>query len=432
MSLKLLAMFTARGELLMRNKRFFIGLMAALAIFTVTLFVTSTWAAAQEQVLHSFGNGTDGVRPSAGLIFDAAGNLYGTTSEGGAYGAGMVFELTPQAGGGWTEKVLHSFKFFSVTDGVQPDAGLIFDAAGNLYGTTTSGGAYNNGTVFELTRSPHAVGGGWTLTLLHSFGNSTDGSAPSAGLIFDAAGNLYGTTSEGGTYGAGTVFELTPAGGGWTEQVLHSFNNDGADGVSPSAGLIRDAAGNLYGTTYAGGTDAIGTVFELIPMPSGSWTEKVLHSFTYSGTDGAYPTGLIIDAAGNLYGTTAGGGTYTSGTVFELTRSPHAVGGGWTLKVLHSFGNVTDGINPDSGLIFDGAGNLYGTTIGGPAYNNGTVFELTPEVGGGWTEQLVYAFSIDDGANPIAGLIFDAAGNLYGTTMEGGAYGFGTVFEITP
>ncbi len=422
----------------MRGKRFFIGSIAILAIFAVTLFVTSTYAAAQEQeeVLYSFGGGTDGLQPGAGLIWDAAGNLYGTTPSGGPYGGGIVFELTPAAGGGWTEKVLHNFNPFSSTDGAEPSAGLIFDAAGNLYGTTTYGGTYNNGTVFELTRSPHAVGGGWTLKLLHSFGNGTDGVNPTAGLIFDGAGNLYSTTAAGGAYNWGTVFELTPAAGGtWTEKVLHNFNYNGTDGDNPRASLIIDAAGNLYGTTFWGGTDDIGTVFELVPMPGGSWTERVLHSFTYSGTDGAYPyAGLIFDAAGNLYGTTSEGGispgSTGAGAVFELTRSPHAVGGGWTEKVLYSFLHDTDGCYPSAGLIFDAAGNLYGTTPGcGGPYNLGTVFELTPQGGGGWTMQWVYAFTTG-GACPEAGLIFDAAGNLYGTTVEGGTYNMGTVFEI--
>src|ERR1019366_6634594 len=231
----------------MQGKTLSIGLRAVLAIIAATLFVTSTWAAAQEQVLHSFGNGTDGNDPLGGLIFDASGNLYGTTLGGGTYGGGTVFELTPAGGGSWTETVLHNFDS-NGTDGFTPYAGLIFDSAGNLYGTTRWGGTYGGGTVFELTT---AAGGGWTEQVLHSFDhNYTDGYYPQAGLIFDAAGNLYGTTSQGGTYVYwGTVFELTPAAGGdWTETVLHNFNQNGTDGYYPEAGLIFDAAGNLYGT----------------------------------------------------------------------------------------------------------------------------------------------------------------------------------------
>jgi uncharacterized repeat protein (TIGR03803 family) len=413
----------------MRGKRLSIGLRAALAIFTATLFVTSTWAAAQERVLHSFNlNGADGYYPSAGLIFDAAGNLYGTTRVG-TDSYGTVFELTPAAGGGWTETVLHNFGYG--TDGATPYAGLIFDAAGNLYGTTQYGGTYGVGTVFELTP---AAGGGWTETVLHNFGNGADGSTPFAGLIFDAAGNLYGTTYQGGTYLYGTVFELTPAGGGsWTEKVLHNFGN-GTDGAAPYAGLIFDAAGNLYGTTYQGGTySSSGTVFELTPAAGGGWTETVLHNFNYNGTDGNYPyAGLIFDAAGNLYGTTYQGGTYFYGTVFELTPT---AGGGWTEKVLYSFNNNgADGYYPQAGLILDAAGNLYGTTSYGGTYSYGTVFELTPTAGGGWTEKVLHNFNYNgtDGNYPYAGLIFDAAGNLYGTTYQGGTYGYGTVFEFTP
>ena len=319
-------------------------------------------------MLHSF-NGTDGAWPQTSLIFDAAGNLYGTTHHGGVSGQGTVFELTPTGGGGWTEKVLYNFG--KGTDGAAPEAGLIFDAAGNLYGTTTFGVSHDRyGTVFEL--SPTA-GGNWTEKVLHSFGSGADGTYPMAGLVFDTSGNLYGTCSQGGAYGGwGIVFQLTPqAGGGWGEQVLHNFS-DYSDGSTPYAGLIIDVSGNLYGTTSSGGDYYEGTVFELSHTAGGGWTHQVLHSFNY--TDGGTPqAGLTFDAAGNLYGT-AGGGYYGYGTVFELTPT---AGGGWTEQVLHSF-NGTDGAGPQAGLIFDADGNLYGTTAGGGTYNDGTVFELTP------------------------------------------------------
>src|ERR1017187_5420046 len=415
----------------MQGKTLSIGLRAVLAIIAATLFVTSTWATAQEKVLHNFNNnGTEGYEPLAGLIFDAAGNLHGTTYVGGSYGYGTAFELTPAGGGTWNEKVLYSFA--SGSTAFYLTSGLIFDGAGNLYGTTLGG---QGGSVFELTPT---AGGGWTEKVLHSFGNGTDGEDPQAGLIFDAAGNLYGTTIAGGTYGGGTAFELTPAaGGGWTEQVLLNF--DGTDGQHPYGALIFDAAGNLYGTTSYGGTYDYGTVFELTPAAGGGWTETVLHNFNDNGTDGYWPyAGLIFDAVGNLYGTTYGGGVYTSctngsflgcGTVFELTPT---AGGGWTEKVLHSFGNGTDGEDPQAGLIFDAAGNLYGTTIAGGTYGGGTAFELTPAAGGGWTEQVLLNFDGTDGQHPYGALIFDAAGNLYGTTSYGGTYDYGTVFELTP
>jgi uncharacterized repeat protein (TIGR03803 family) len=440
----------------MQVDRFSLGLRTALTTLALVLFATSTWAADHEKVLHSFYSA--GYNPTGNLIMDAAGNLFGEASRGGIYDRGIVFELTPREGGGWTEHVLYSFG--SGTDGAYPGGGLIMDGAGNFYGTTNQGGIHQTcyeetscGTVFEL--SPRE-GGGWTEQVLHSFGGGTDGVYPEAGLIMDGAGNLYGTTYQGGIhqtcYGnttCGTVFELSPReGGGWTEQVLHSFA-DGTDGAYPTGSLITDTAGNLYGTTPWGGIHCdpygCGTVFELSPREGGGWTERLLHSFG-EGNDGIGPAaGLIFDAAGNLYGTTSGGGIHSfcdegtcGGTAFEL--SPRD-GGGWTEKVLHSFGEE-DGSNPASGLIFDSAGNLYGTTpYGGihPACGTdtacGTAFELMPREGGGWTEKTLHSFGFhgdDDGNTPFDALIMDRAGNLYGTTGLGGIYGSGTVFEITP
>jgi uncharacterized repeat protein (TIGR03803 family) len=246
-------------------------------------------------------------------------------------------------------------------------------------------------------------------------------------LIFDAAGNLYGTTSAGGTYGYGTVYELTPkVGGGWAETILHSFNDDGSDGFSPfHASLILDGLGNLYGTTYFGGTYGRGTVFELTPATGGIWTETVPHSFSFTwgegGGDGIYPeAGLTLDSAGNLYGTTLKGGAHypnEEGTVFELT--PEA-GGGWVEHILHSFGGV-DGWNPAAALIFDSEGNLYGTTLSFGRDGGGTVFELTPQAGGGWTETLLQTFSYNgsDGFFP-SDLVFGSEGKLCGMTNVGG------------
>jgi uncharacterized repeat protein (TIGR03803 family) len=413
----------------MRGKRLSIVSRTTLAILTLAVIVTGT-AAGQEKVLHSFNNdGKDGTKPVAGLVFDSRGRLYGTTAEGGAYGYyGTVFELTPTAGGSWTEKVLHSFND-NGKDGYNPYAGLIFDASGNLYGTTGYGGAYGYGTVFELT---HSAGIGWTEKVLHSFNdNGTDGRNPVAGLVFDAAGNLYGTTYRGGAHGYGTAFELTPTGSGsWTETVLHNFNYDGKDGYFPGASLIVDASGNLYGTTEYGGLYSYGTVFELTPTAGGSWMETVLHNFGYI-PDGSIPyAGLIVDASGNLYGTTYAGGVYGYGTAFELTPTG---GGSWTETVLYNFdNNGGDGASPPARLIFDSAGNLYSAGEFGGAYSYGTVFELTPTVGGSWAEKVLHSFNLNgkDGINPSAGLVLDSAGNLYSTTVGGGAYDYGTVFEI--
>ena len=421
-----------------------------IAIMAVALF--GLWApvvAAQESVIYSFVYATsDGLEPIAGLTPDGAGNFYGTTVYGGSVGSpynfdGTVYELSPVSGGGWTEKVLFSFGTYT-GDGTQPYGGVIFDSKGNLYGTTTAGGANGQGAVFEL--SP-GTGGVWTEQIIYSFkGGTTDGALPKRGnLVIDSKGNLYGTTFNGGPNGAspydGTVFELSPGTGGtWTEKIIHNFGASG-DGANPVSGLTLDAAGNLYGTTDAGGAFNYGTVYELSPGTGGTWTEAVLHSFDLNGVDGANPlAGVIIDAEGNLYGNTQIGGSYGNGnhlgTVYELSK----VGGVWTEQVLYSFtGNGapgTDGLTPVGNLVFDAAGNIYGTTAYGGVEisSEGTVYELS-RAGGTWTEKVLYEFSAaqSDGHNPESSLIFDAAGNLYGTTTTGGTNSFGqygTVFEI--
>jgi len=406
-------------------------------------------AAAQEEVIYGFSGSPDGSSPFAGLISDAKGNLYGTTSSGGAVGApydiyGTVFELTPGPGGTWTEKVLHSFGVTS-TDGIEPYAGLVFDAAGNLYGTTSLGGANNDGTVFELTP---ASGGTWTEKVLYSFGaTSTDASQPKRGsLIFDAKGNLYGTTkfggpnevdNGGGVSTGGTVFELSPGTSGtWKEKVIYNFGASATDGANPIGGVVMDAKGNLYGTTPYGGASNSGAVFELTPTSSGGWTEVILHSFVLNGTDGTLPAASpILDAKGNLYGTTYGGGSNQYyggfGVVYELSSSSSGV---WTEQILHSFDAVTtDGDYPYNSLVFDAAGNLYGTCSSG-LYGYGIVFQLVPASSGPWTENVLHFFQPNpDGQDPYSSLLFDTQGNLYGTTSTGGPNGSGvagTVFEI--
>jgi uncharacterized repeat protein (TIGR03803 family) len=439
---------------LTRNQ-LFQRLRASFAIFTLTLLVTTSWAATEE-VVHKF-TGKDGAAPRGGVIWDAAGNLYGTTEDGGnascQYGCGTVFELTPKAGGGWTEKVLYRFTH-SQKDGHYPEAGLVFDSSGNLYGTTGNGGGgtcqSGCGTVFELT--PDA-GGGWTEKVLHRFSNNgKDGYWPRANLIGDASGNLYGTTTGGGsqscTDGCGTVFELTPkAGGGWTEKVLHRFSNNGKDGYYCYGSLIFDSSGSLYGTTAGGGNTTCqygcGTVFKLTPKADGKWTENVLYRFENNGRDAQGPeAGVIFDATGNLYGTSPGGGAFGYGTVFELKRNAHGV---WADKVLFSFCSdypwCTDGGGSLASVVFDSTGNLYGTTVYGGSrqceLGCGVVFELIPNTSGGWSEKVLYMFGTNnrnyDGMEPLAGLILDAAGKLYGTTFNGGYNpGDGMVFEIKP
>jgi uncharacterized repeat protein (TIGR03803 family) len=387
-----------------------------------------------EQVLYSFSLG-DESQPSAALIMDSSGNLYGTTYGllEGAYGT--VFKLAPIGSGGYIETTLHHFTGGS--DGGGPLGSLIMDSAGNLYGTTTGGGGSNGGTVFKL--APDGSGG-YTESILYSFLKGNDGAEPYAGLIMDSAGNFYGTTLLGGSGGVGTAFKLAPNGsGGYTESVLYSFTGSN-DGAGPRAGLTLDAAGNLYGTTHdGGGASNLGVVFKLAPNGSG-YTESILHSFA-GVHDGNHPTAsLIIDSSGNLYGTTGEvvESDVNMGTVFKLAPNGS---GGYTESVLHDFTAIfpqSDGINPAGGLIMDSAGNLYGTTSYGT--NNpeqtdltyGTVFKLTPDGTGGYTESLLYNFlSGSDGAAPTAGLIMDTAGNLYGTTAGGGASNEGTVFKIS-
>jgi len=434
-----------------------------LALAVTNLSAHGQAFAAYESLLWSFDDtyevepfGPDPGLPYAGLFMDASGNLYGTTAGGGAWGKGTAFELSPPsaAGGGWTESIL--WDFGNGTDGVGPYAGLIMDKSGNLYGTTWNGGTNGNGvgtggTVFKLT-PPSSSGGNWTESILWNFangsdGNGTDGFEPYAGLIMDNGGNLYGTTKCGGTYGysvphcPGTVFELMPpatSGGNWSESILWSFN--GSDGDYPLASLIMDKSGDLYGTTNGGGLYGEGTVFELTPPSTsgGDWTESVLWNFG-NGTDGEYPlASLIMDTDGNLYGTTLVGGAHgNNGTVFELTP-PSTSGEHWTESILWGFGNSSDGVHPYAGLIMDNSANLYGTTGGGGAWGNGTVFELTPPStrGENWSESLLWNFANgSDGVHPYAGLIMDNSGNLYGTTSGGGTAspsGAGTVFEISP
>jgi uncharacterized repeat protein (TIGR03803 family) len=344
--------------------------------------------------------------------------------------------ITSSRAAAQTETVLHSF---SSSEGISPALGLIFDSAGNLYGVAAEGGGSNAGTIFELMPS----GSSWTEKTLYKFKGSTDGAEPVGSLIFDKSGNLYGTTKLGGTNGVGTAFELSLSGGTWTKKILHNFGGS-KDGQFPTGALVLDVSGNLYGTTEGGGSNGNGqensggTAYRLA-QTSGTWTETVIHSFG-SGTDGAVPrANLILDTAGNLYGTTIQGGANTWGTVFEV--SPGS-GGGWTEKILYSFNPVaifTDGAQPVAGLIFDKLGNLYGTTTFGGELGGGTVFELSPKSGGTWTEAVLFAFEqpFYQPSAPYAGLVFDTAGNLYGATLRGSGPTNqtrfdGTVFKLTP
>jgi uncharacterized repeat protein (TIGR03803 family) len=366
--------------------------------------------AGRYQVLHTFSGQPDGADPWAALIEDGAGNLYGTTLAGGANKWGTVFKIAP----GGTETVLYNFcSRRNCSDGQLPHDGLIMDKAGNLYGTATYGGdAEGQGVVFRL--APDG-----TETILYSFkGSPNDGQYPYGGLLMDKTGNFYGTTVAGGPDNDGTIFKLAPDG---TETVLHSFTNSSSDGNEPMGSLVSDKDGNLYGTTSLGGSDDLGTVFEL--APDGTFT--LLHSFTDSSGDGADANpGLIMDRAGNLYGSTWGGGANSRGIVFKLAPDG-------TETILHSFPDASgDGQDPVGGLVMDKAGDLYGSTFWGGANNDGAVFKLTPA----GTAAILHSFcqepNCNNGAWPEAGPILDKAGNLYGSTTESGEFGNGTLFRL--
>jgi len=378
----------------------------ALASMLVT---TQSLPAQTFTVLYSFKGVPDAANPMAGLVMDGSGNLYGTTSAGGASNNGTVFKLNITG-----EAVLYSFCARSnCADGASPVAGLHRDKAGILYGTTSGGGTSGQGLVFKLNAHDKE-------TVLHTFaGNLKDGAFPVAGVISDTASNLYGSTSSGGIYGDGIVFKLTKTG---KETVLYDFTG-GVDGGNPQYGsLLRDAAGNLYGTTSTGGSfscggsDGCGTVFKF-----GKGNETVFLNF--NGGDGATPyAGLIQDTVGNLYGTTLLGGASGAGVAFKLDPSGKET-------MLHTFTGGSDGALPYAGLVRDTTGNLYGTTYAGGASGWGVVFKLDPS----GTETVLYSFTGGaDGGSPYGDLIIDATGNLYGTTSVGGASNFGVVFKVTP
>ena len=403
----------------------------ALAIMFVLTVVASQAAPAQTfNVIHTFTGGQGGKNPFAGLTVDAAGNLYGTATDGGL-GYGTAYTLR-HSGAGWVFDPLYSFAGGS--DGAYPQARVIIGQNGTLYGTTVIGGQACSsgtcGTVFNLRPSAFpcrsAICPGME-TVLYRFMGGDDGADPKYGdLIFDQ-GNIYGTTPEGGSHGYGTVYELTPSG---TESVLYSFAGfvGGHDGGHPYGGVVRDNVGRLYGTTHEGGTLNAGTVFELTPSEMG-WTEEVIYSFQRSGSGLVPYAGLIVDQSGNLYGATTttdffGGG---GGTVFELSPSD----GSWTYTVLYSFtGNANCG--PRANLAMDPAGNLYGTTYCDGANNYGSVFKLTPTLNPPWTYISLHDFTNgSDGELPISNVLIHPNGKLYGTAI-GGDQGSGVVWEITP
>lgn len=389
--------FLPQGRLTIKATAF----LLALAGLFYPLIAVQPATARSFKVLHSFKGKKDGAHADAGLVQNSQGNLYGTTSGDNESHFGTVYKLDSAN----VETVLHNFTDHK--DGGIPFCDLVLDDGGNIYGTTSAGGRHNQGTVFKIS-------GGGLETVLYNFTGGSDGGVPDAGVIRDSVDNFYGTTSAGGASGGGVVFKLDSTG---KETVLYRFTG-GADGSLPAAPLIQDASGNLYGTTAEGGNSGAGVIFKL----DTAGKETVLYSFT-GGKDGAFPlAGLVRDSAGNLYGTALEGGRTNNGTVFKL-----AAGG--KFAVLYGFKAAPDGAFPHGGLVRDQAGNFYGTTLEGGKSGLGTVFMLSKT----GKETILHNFAgTNDGEDPLSTLFRDSAGNLYGATDSGGKYGWGTVFKLTP
>jgi uncharacterized repeat protein (TIGR03803 family) len=396
----------------------------------ISLLAGVAWAATSTQVIYSFAGDADGEYTDTDLVLDSAGNIYGTTVLGGAFGTGSVFELSP-SGNTWTHTVLYSFT--GQSDGGQPYKGVTLDAQGNLYGTAVVGGHFGAcpedgcGVVYKLTN----LNGTWTQSVIHYF-NGNDGYGPGAGLSFDAAGNLYGMTPTGGPNAAGVIYQLRPQpDGSWKLQLIHSFTG-GNDGASASAGrLLVDASSNIYGVATAGGANGAGTAFRLTKSQSGQWNFTVLYAFK-GQPDAGFPYGaLSADPEGNLYGTTYYDGANDLGSVYQLSPGP---GGKWRERVLYSFKGGSDGSSSISNLVIDSKGALYGTASeGGAGCSCGTIFKVFKGVSGTWKEVVVYRFQgVPDAGFAYNGMVADGAGNYYGATVHGGLSDEGAVYKFIP
>lgn len=417
---------TTAGLLPRPAQRCWLGTLAALAIVLVLTCVATQAAQAETfNVIYTFTGQNDGANPYAGVTIDAMGNLYGTTTVGGSAGHGAVFELM-RSGSSWIITPLYSFA--GGNDGAQPRARVVMGPDGALYGTTFVGGGagcggQGCGTVFRM-RAPT-----WKETVLYRFTGGTDGGLPLGDLVVDKGGNIYGTTQVGGVphscgnVGCGVVFKLSHFAILWRESTIYQFNG-GSDGQIPNGGVVLDHSGDLYGTTFGGGSSNFGTVFQLTPSGSG-WTHKVIYNFLNQG-DGKMPNSAVtFDASGNLYGSTIFGGRGNGGTAFELKPS----GGSWTFSVVYG---LTGNAGPFGNLGLDAAGNLYGTTLQDGFHVVGSGFTLTPS-DGGWTYTSLHDFTGgNDGKLPQSNLTFDSSGNMYGTASYGGANGYGVVFQIAP
>jgi uncharacterized repeat protein (TIGR03803 family) len=404
-----------------------IRIKIAAPIFVIA-FSLLTATATTTDVIFSFEE-DNGEYADTDLETDNAGNIYGTTVLGGEFGGGTVFQLRPTSNG-WEHTVLYSFT--GGADGGEPYKGVTIDRKGNLYGTAVTGGSGGCeggcGVVYKLSKS----GGTWNQTIIHAFTGGDDGSGPGARVTVDRSGTVYGMTPTGGANGVGTIYKIRPHAGSWDFQVIHAFTG-GADGAAGSAGRMLLLDGRLYGAATAGGVHGSGVVFELTPPvsaagKSGEWSFRTLYSF-HGQPDGSFPYGALLSASGKIYGTTYYGGANGIGAAYEL--SPRSVGE-WDERVIYSFQPGSDGNSPISNLVRDTAGNLYGTTSEG-GLGTGTIFKLAPSGGGQWTESVVHPFEgPPDGGFSYNGMVVDQFGNFYGATVHGGTDDDGCVYQFTP
>lgn len=412
----------------MRNRQFVQFVKGILAISAVlAVLASAAVAAGTPQIIYSLAGENDGEYTDTDLVVDSAGNLYGTSVQGGASGGGTVFQLSP-SGTGWTHSVLYSFT--GGTDGGEPYKGVTLDSDGNLYGTAVTGGGGfcegGCGVAYKLTH----VGATWTQTVIHTFTGGNDGSGPGSGLTLDKYGNVYGMTPTGGAYGLGVIFRLRQQPGGvWKLKVLHTFTG-GDDGATGSAGRLLLRAGTFYGAATVGGANGQGTVFSLKHIP-GEWQFKTLYSFKGQPDAGFPYGGLTLDQSGNLYGTTYYDGANDFGSVYQLAPQPDGV---WSERVLYSFKGGKDGLGSISNLVLARNGALYGTTSeGGSGCSCGTIFRLTSDGQGIWKETVVYRFQgSPDAAFAYNGMVSDSAGNLYGATVHGGTENDGAIYKFKP
>ena len=388
--------------------------------------ITTLVHAASLNVIYSFEGGADGEYTDTDLVRDAGGNLYGTSVQGGAHAGGTVWQLHPNGDGTWTHTVLYNFT--GGTDGAEPYKGVTLDAAGNLYGTAVTGGGGacegGCGVAYKLTNN----GGTWTQSVIHTFTGADDGSGPGARLTLDDSGKVYGMAPTGGVNGLGTIYEMIPARHGtYKFKVLHAFT--GADGIGGSAGALVLYDGVLYGAATAGGANGQGSIYQLALNARGKWKFKLLYSFRGEPDAGFPYGGLSFDALGNIYGTTYYAGANDFGCVYEL--SP--MGRRWKERVLYSFTGGADGSSPISNVNLDSAGDIYGTTSEGGADGEGVIFKLTPGAHHSWTESVMHSFAgSPDGEYAYNGMVNGGGDAFFGATVHGGADDEGAIYRFNP